>query len=59
MQNEVIPIILLIIIAIAGLVFVFLHWRYHPKETPLDSFDSLKERLERGKPALIQFHAPL
>lgn len=58
MQIDLIPTILLTIFAIAGLSFVVLHWRYHPKQTQLDSFDSLKKRLGRGKPALIQFHAP-
>jgi len=59
MQIELIPTILLTIIAIAGLSFVVLHWRYHPRQTQLDSYDSLKKRLHGGKPALIQFHAPL
>jgi hypothetical protein len=41
------------------LSFVIVHWRYHPRQTQLDSFEALKKRLDRGKPALLQFHAPL
>jgi len=59
MQIKLIPAMLLTIIVIAGLSFIFVHWRYHPKQTQLDSFEALKKRLVGGKLALIQFHAPL
>jgi hypothetical protein len=59
MQIEPVPAILLTILAVAGLSFVIVHWRYHPRQTQLDSFEALKKRLDRGKPALLQFHAPL
>ena len=59
MHIELVPAVLLTIIAVAGLVFLGVHWKYHPKQTQLDSFEALKEQLSGGKPALLQFHAPL
>jgi hypothetical protein len=44
---------------LAVLVFIGLHWRFHIRQTPLDSFDALQKRLRGGKPVLVQFHAPL
>jgi len=59
MYMELVPAVLLTVIVIAGLAFLLVHWKYHPRQTQLDSFEALKERLDRGKPALVQFHAPL
>lgn len=59
MNIETIPAAMLAILFIAGTLFLIVHWRFHPKETQLDSIERLEKRLVGGKPTLIQFHAPL
>ena len=49
----------LVALAVISVAFIYLHWRYHPQATPLDSFVALQKRLRQGKPTLLQFHAPM
>jgi hypothetical protein len=53
------PTIILVLLALLTLAFLFVHWRFHTKQTSLESFNALQERLKKGKPVLVQFSAPL
>lgn len=51
--------LMLVVLAVMGAAFIYLHWRYHPQATPLDSFAALQKRLRQGKPTILQFYAPM
>lgn len=59
MSIELVPAIVLTLLVLAIVAFLTLHWRLDPRQTSLDSFESLQGRLNEGKPFLVQFHAPL
>lgn len=59
MPSTLLPAIVLILFLAFILAFFAFHWRFHVKQTQLDSFTVLQQRLLAGKPVVVQFSAPL
>lgn len=59
MPATLLPSIVLVIFLAFILAYLAFHWRFHVKQTRLDSFKALQQRLRAGKPVVVQFSAPL
>jgi hypothetical protein len=59
MPATLLPAIVLILFLAFILAYLAFYWRFHVRQTRLDSFTALQQRLRAGKPAVIQFSAPL
>lgn len=59
MSSNLFPAIALVLFLGFILAYLAFHWRFHVKQTRLESFDALQRRLRAGKPVVVQFSAPL